>query len=258
MKKILVSALLLITSLSLQACSSIQDSNTWKETRKLYYTYINVPAEVNYDAIITMTDAENLLSTNLMRVDKQLTDFEYRLDQLTMPPSGAELNAFFGQFPWISGVALINASGEVTGAFPEDYPKELDFSALLNAREGDGSNKRTVRLSSQDFNDGRAIIAGRPAFDNEGNLIGVFNVYFDIRALLEYVQMDPAIFVMAGDTPLWLGDYSLGQTPLSGIDFIAETNSRTRGTHSNDFGTVHWINRYFYDQPLIFAVMLHK
>ncbi len=264
MKKILLFFTAITFTLSLQACSTIQDAESWKTTKRLYFTYINSPVEVDYEEIIEISDAEALLSTNLIRVDYQLTSFQDHLEQISLPPSGAELQAFMNRFPWVSGVALINTSGEVTGAYPEQYSNSLNFAQLLSAEETEleqregKPNLRKIRVSVQADGEGQIILVGRPAFDNEGAFLGVFITYFDMRELFSYVQMDPAVFSLAGNTPLWLGDYTIGQTPLAGIDFIEETNSSTRGTHKNDYGTVSWINRYFYEQPIIFAVMMHN
>ncbi len=255
MKKILLLLILAISTMSLPACSTMQDSETWYETRKLYFTYVNKPATVKYDDIANISEIEYILSSSLMKVDSQLTAFQNNLAQLSLPPHDAELQNFFRNFPWISGIALINPEGTVTGAFPEQYGKNIDFSALLITPEG--RSERDTRVAVHEDPNGPEILVGRPAFDNDGNFVGVFIVYFDIRSLFAYVELDPSIFAFAGNTPLWLGDYLISETPVAEANFDELTSSDTSGTLRNSYGEALWINRYLYNQPLIFAIMSH-
>ncbi len=234
----------------IQGCSTVSDSPTWKKTRSLYYTYVNAPEQVSLDQQISITDAETQLATNLMKIDDQLTKFEHAFEILNLPPAVTELQGFFYKFPWIGGIILINMDGNVTGALPEQYPL-LDFSPLSELPPS--QNDREARIVIDEAS--QLILVGRPAYAPNGEQMGIFITYFDIRSLFRYVNMDPSIFVLAGNTPLWLGDYTIDQTPLDGIDFVEATNSVARGQHSNDNGSAIWINRYFYYQPLIFSIM---
>ncbi len=236
--------------LLVQGCSTVNDSATWKKTRSLYFTYVNAPEQVSLNKQISITDAETQLATNLMRIDDQLTKFEHAFEILNLPPAVTEIQGFFYKFPWIAGIILVNMDGNVTGALPEQYPS-LDFSPLneLPPNQNDRDPRIVVDEATQ------LILVARPAYAPNGEQMGIFIVYFDIRSLFRYVNMDPSIFVLAGNTPLWLGDYTIDQTPLDGIDFIEATKNRTRDQHSNDNGSAIWINRYFYYQPLIFSIM---
>ncbi len=257
MKKIIKNnklLLLLGVSLLISACSTAEGS-VWDKTRTLYYTYINTAEVMKYDDRIELEEAEHILASNIVRIGEQLTAFEQALEVMSMPPTSESLQAFFNRVPWVSGIVLINNLGNMTGALPEDVSAKLDLAALLKVPEN--QHKREVRAVVQEDYNGSKILVGRPVFDEYGSNIGVFIVYFDMRALFNYVEMDPSIFVLAGNTPLWTGDFLLNETPLAGTDFIEETSSSSNGNLSNSHGKALWVNRYLYNQPIIFAIMQH-
>ncbi len=239
----------------LPACTTVQDSQAWKSTKSFYYTNINKPATFDYMPAEELTAPEDLLSGNLIKIDTELEKFQHDFEHLHIPPNSAQLQQFFGKFPWISGVTLIDNTGTVTGAIPESYHKNIDFSRLLQTPPT--QKEREIRVMVHEDAQGAEIVLGRPIYTPEGELFAVLNVYFDMKKLLTYLNTSTTIFALAGNTPVLLGDYTFAQTPLSQIDFNEEIQDDTLGEISTASGTVFWINRYLYHQPLIFAVIQH-
>lgn len=245
----------LFITLMLFACAAPGEPTLWDNTKELYYTYINRTTYISYDAFVELNDAETILATNLIRVGESLTKFEQAFEVLQQPPQAAGLQNLFTQAPWLSGAVLIDAYGTITGSIPEQYPLDLDFTAFIELTEG--KNKRDIRVLIQTVSATNVVLVGRPVFDNSGTLLGIFIAYFDIRALLEYSQLDPSIFILAGNTPLWTGDLDIDETPLADFDFAKASSKQVKGTRSNKQGRALWINRYLYKEPLIFAIMQH-
>lgn len=240
---------------AVSACSSMADSDTWQATRKFYYTHINTPVTVDYSEEVNLSEAEELLSINIMKVDGQLNTFQKLFENLTQPPAGTDLQKFFTALPWLSGIAIIDSNGNIAGAVPERYAKNLDFTSLLE--EPENKTKRDMRVVVHEDISGAEILVGRPVFDAEGELAFIFIAYFDVRTLLSYVEMDSRVFMFAGNTPVWTGDYLISETPLADVDLVSRVKSDPRGSSSNAQGNAIWLNRYFYHQPLVFAVMQH-
>ncbi len=246
----------LATLLLVSGCSQVQDSQTWRGLNSFYDTHIDAPADINYEETIGLTDSENFLASNLIPLNQAITNFEYTFEQLSMPPADAQLQQLFNSSPWLSGIALINAEGTVTGALPEQYSKPLDFARLLETPEG--MNPREIRVFVQEDPNGAEILVGRPAFTNEGELMGVFIAYFDMRNLFAHLGVDSSIYALAGNTPLWLGENNSASAALASIDFVQAASSRASDTVSTDYGSVIWLSRYLYGQPLIFATITNR
>ncbi len=255
MKKTSLLVCMLAILTLLPACTTVQDSQAWKSTKSFYYNNVNKSATFDYAPAEEMTEPQSLLSANLIRIDQQLEKFQHDFEHLHIPPTAAQLQDFFAEYSWASGVTLIDKDGNVTGSMPETYHKEIDFSRLLAVPAT--QKEREIRVIVHDDPQGAEIVLGRPIYTPEGELFAVLCVYFDMKNLLTYLNTSPTIFALAGNTPVLLGDYTVGQTPLASIDFVEEAKKSTIGEISSASGTVFWINRYLYHQPLIFAVIQH-
>ncbi len=239
----------------LPACTAVQDSQAWKSTKSFYYTKINKPATFDYMPAEALTEPQELLSANLIAIDLQLEKFQHDFEHLNMPPTSSQLQEFFETYPWASGVSLMDKDGKITGSMPETYSKTIDFTPLLQIPPK--QKEREIRVMIHDDPEGPEIILGRPVYTPEGEFFAILAVYFDMKKLLTYLNTSPTIFALAGNTPIWLGEFTMSQTPLATIDFTQEIQERTMGEISTPSGTAFWINRYLYHQPLIFAVIQH-
>ncbi len=250
MNKFFSTAFLCVLLISLSGCAK-----TWHATKNFYNTYIDPPAtyEMNDEHLLTGTD--EVLASNLMLIGTELSSFRLTISNLQLPPTGADVDSLLLQFPWIDGITLINELGYVTGALPTTYPSYIDFSSLLSY---EGEDKRATRVIVQKSYDVNTMLVGIPAFDNNGNLMGVFIVYFNLAEFFEYMEMSPYVFVLAKNEPVWFGTHNIDETPLAGVDFVKKVSSKSDGKVSNEYGKAEWINYYFYDFPIIFAIMQEK
>ncbi len=239
---------LLLLFFSLSACAS-----AWHGAKDFYNTFIDPPVKYKMDDGSDLSNTEELLATNLMKVGEELRAFENVLAVLELPPTSTAIDELFLTFPWVDGIALINADGFVTGALPAAYPNYLDFTSLLLYPEW--QDKRATRVISQISYDTHTTLVGIPVYDNVGALLGVFIVYFNTEKFFEYMELSPYVFVMAGNDPVWFGSHEIENTPLANVDFEDKVTSKAHGKVSNSFGKAEWINYYFYSYPFIFAVM---
>jgi hypothetical protein len=232
-------------------CSPNQTvKNTWKGTKNLWYSYVNTPAEIDYDDAGKMPEYETRFAGAMMGADLQLRALERAMQNADKPPTPEWLNAFFTQFPWVHGIIGLNGEGGVVGQAGEekDY---LDFGPLLE--QDPKQNLRDLRGYVQDTAHGPELMLGVPLYDG-ADFLGVVVAYFDMPSLMRYSDNAEELVVSSPAGLLWPGRYGEGSS-LEGRDWEKIVRGQSGGSVSGGSGTFIWISRFLGNYPLIFATL---
>jgi len=238
--------LLLVLALS-TGCSSNQTvKNTWKGTKKIWYSYVNVPAAIDYGDNGIMPEYETLFSKAMMGIDTRLLALERTMQNADKPPTPEWLNTFFTQFPWVDGVVGLNANGEVVGQAGR-IEKNFDFGPLM---ENDPKqNFHALRACVQESDGAPEVLLAVPLYDGP-DFLGIVVAYFEMRSLMRYSDAPEILLITSPDGPLWSGP-SAGSLPNA--DWKTIIRSNTNGSISDGSGTYQWVCRFLGNYPLIFA-----
>ena len=224
---------------------------TWKSTKAFYGEYINPPATVDYEDKGVLNDAETMLASRMVGIDIQLEQLERYLQNADKPPTGESVAVLFHRFPWLSGLAAVDASGAVLAQEPPVPMKELDFAKMLEQKPC-GNELRGIRGLVEDSPLGAEVMVGVPIYAGP-EMLGVLVSHFDMRSLLTYTSGAEDLVVIAPQGVLWPGRFVMDETPLSGQKWEELTAGTTQGTVSNKNGSFLWIVRFLGAQPIIFA-----
>lgn len=237
--------------LLLSGCASGSIEGSWKSTKSFYYTHINTPASINYAEKGDLAEDEAALSRRMKGIENQLSGLERVMENSDRAPSPEAVSALLGRFPWLSGVVLLDVSGEVVAQQPMPM-KSLDFKPMLELT-GRGGDTRGLRGYVQNTPLGPEVAVGIPVYRN-AEMMGLFIAYFDMRALLNYGEEPGDLVIVSPDAPLWAGRFVLDSTPMAGQDWRELSRSNSVGTVSNATGQFLWLTRYIGAYPLIFSV----
>ena len=230
-------------------CSTFD--STWKSTKAFYGEYINPPAQIDYDDKGVLNDAETTLASRMVGIDIQLEQLERYLQNSDKPPTGESVAVLFHRFPWLSGLAAVDANGMVLAQEPPAAMKELDFAKMLE-QKARGNELRGLRGLVEDTPLGPEVLTGIPIYSGS-EMLGLLVAHFDMRSLLTYTSGAEDLVVLAPQGVLWPGRFAVDATPLTGQDWSELTKDSTHGTVSNKTGSFIWMVRFLGTQPIVFA-----
>lgn len=243
----------LALALSLTACSSFQPAkDVWKGTKDFWYTYVSVPAKVDYAEKGSLSSSSMALVSCVMSVDLELTKLERMMINADRAPSKEWLDDIFVKFPWIGGVAGVRYDGSIIGREPEVPLKQPDFIPLLY--EDSKQNSRALRTDVQYTPLGPEILLATPLYDGI-TFLGVLAVHFDMRNLLEQAISPEDVVIIAPQGLIWSGKFDYASTPLAGVKWSEVVNKSSSGTCSNNNGSFSYLIRWLGNLPLVFAVV---
>lgn len=240
----------LLLAFFLTGCS-VTAHETWKSTKKLYATYLNQPASLDYEDKGMLSSEEGRLAIHLFGIDNQLEELEHFLENQDRPPTKESVSLFFARFPWLSGLVAVNADGEVLAQEPPVAMKPLDFS-LITQQESRKDTPRGLRGYVQDTPLGPEVMMGMPIYES-AILRGFLICHFDIRSLLRYVDKPEELVVLSPEAVLWPGHFDYDSTPLAHQDWTQKVKSTISGSCSDQNGSFSWLARFLGKTPLIFA-----
>lgn len=240
-------------SLALCACSSYQPTkNAWKTTKDLWYSYVSVPATVDYSEKGDLSPRAMALSTCMMGIDVELSRFERTMMNADRAPTREWLDKLFADYPWVSGFAGVKYDGTLLGHEPGPSLKNLDFIPLLY--EDKKQNSRALRGYVQQSPLGPEVMLAAPLYDGV-DFLGVVVAHFDMRALSKFSSSPEDLVILSPTALLWPGKYDFAATPLAGVDWETAARKSTSGTCTNERGSFYYQVRYLGNLPLIFAVV---
>ena len=239
---------LLLVLVLITGCSSNQSvKNAWKGTKNVWYSYVNVPAAIDYGDKGKMPEYETLFSKAMMGIDAQLLALERTMQNADKPPTPEWLNVFFTQFPWVDGITGLNGEGGIVGQAGR-VEKKLDFSPLLE--HDPKQNLHALRGHVQDSDSGPEVLLAVPLYDGP-DFLGIVVAYFEMRSLMRYSDAPESLIITSPGGLLWAGS-SAGALPNA--DWGTILRKRTSGSISDGSGTYQWIGRFLGNYPLVFAV----
>lgn len=225
--------------------------NVMKDTKRYYRDYLNPPAQVDFGDSGYSTPEETRLSAGFVGIDLQLRSLERGLDNADRRPDSNWVETFLRSYPWLAGVAAVDASGEVLARMPSFDMKNIDYSGLL---EADPKQKmRMLRGMVVDTPLGPEVVVAVPLYAAM-DFKGIIAAHFDMRALLPYSAHPSDIVIVSPAGVLWPGRYDIAATPLQDQDWAKLTAKDSCGTLSNAQGEFFWVTRYVGNLPLVFAV----
>jgi hypothetical protein len=229
-------------------CSSNQSvKNTWKGTKNIWYSYVNVPAAIDYGDKGKMPEYETLFAKAMMGIDAQLLALERTMQNADKPPTPEWLNAFFTQFPWVDGITGLNGEGGIVGQAGR-VEKTLDFGPLLE--RDPKQNLYALRGYVQDSDNGPEVLLAVPLYDGP-DFLGIVVAYFEMRSLMRYSDAPESLIITSPGGLLWAGS-SAGTLPNA--DWGTILRKRTSGSISDGSGTYQWVSRFLGNYPMVFAV----
>ena len=172
------SILCLCAAILCSGCLAITDSQTYKDTKKFYYTYVNKPAVVDY-TVAEISPIDSRLTKTFAKMDKELTQLERALDGILDITNVQAITNLFSQFSWISHVYALSPEGEVLGAIPSYVPDNANF-AYIQDRE---IKAREILAEIQENPLGYEIVLFRP-YMMSGEIQAFLAVTFDPKSLL--------------------------------------------------------------------------
>ncbi len=252
-KRSLVCCTVLAGSLLLSACSSYQPTkNVWKSTKDMWYSYVSVPATVDYSEKGTLSPRGQALSACMMGVDMELSRFERTMLNADRPPTREWMDRFFTDYPWVSGFAGVKYDGTLLGQEPGPSLKNLDFIPLLY--EDKKQNSRALRGYVQQSDLGPEVMLAAPLYDGV-DFLGIVVSYFDMRNLVKFSSSPEDLVILSPQALLWPGKYDFAATPLSSVDWAEVVRKSSSGTCTNERGSFYYQVRYLGNLPLVCAVV---
>ena len=252
-KRSLVCCTVLAGSLLLSACSSYQPTkNVWKSTKDMWYSYVSVPATVDYSEKGTLSPRGQALSACMMGVDMELSRFERTMLNADRPPTREWMDRFFADYPWVNGFAGVKYDGTLLGQEPGPSLKNLDFIPLLY--EDKKQNSRALRGYVQQSDLGPEVMLAAPLYDGV-DFLGIVVAYFDMRNLVKFSSSPEDLVILSPQALLWPGKYDFAATPLSSVDWEEVVRKSSSGTCTNERGSFYYQVRYLGNLPLVFAVV---
>lgn len=252
-KPSLVCCTVLAGSLMLSACSSYQPTkDVLKSTKDMWYTYVSVPATVDYSEKGNLSPRGQALSACMMGVDMELSRFERTMINADRPPTREWLDSFFADYPWVSGFAGVKYDGTLLGQEPGPSLKNLDFIPLLY--EDKKQNSRALRGYVQQSDLGPEVMLAAPLYDGV-DFLGIVVAYFDMRTLVKHSSSPEDLVILSPQALLWPGKYDFAATPLSSVNWDEVVRKSSSGTCTNQRGSFYYQVRYLGNLPLVFAVV---
>ena len=236
----------------LPGCGTETLKGSLKSTKEMYYEYINTPAQIDYEHKGNISETRRSLVQQTQQIYLQLQGLERMLESMDRGPTAESVSALLGRFPWVSGVAMLSADGEVLAQEPVMPLKALEFAPILE-QKGAENNPRGLRGMVQDTPLGAEVMLGIPVYhDNE--FMGVFVAHFDMRDLVRAVGNPENLIILASGTILWTGNSQALAESLVGENWSEKTRAESSDMVEVGDKEFFWQARYLGAQAIVFAV----
>jgi hypothetical protein len=240
-------SLLLVLALHTGCSPSQPVKNVWKGTKNAWYSYVNVPAVINYDDTGKMSEYDTRFSKAMMGIDVQLLALERAMQNADKPPTPEWLNVFFTQFPWVDGIIGLNGDGNLVGRAGR-MTKQLDYGPLFE--RDPKQHLHALKGHAQNADGEPTVLLAVPLHDGP-DFLGLVVAFFEMRTLMRYSDAPDYLVTTSPDGPLWSGA-SAGTLPYA--DWKAILRRGTSGTIADASGTYQWVSRFLGNYPLVFAM----
>ena len=251
MQRLFFLSLILVTLAGSFGCSKSQTvKDSWKFTTRQYRTYLNTPATLDMEDNGNCELYELALGEAVLTVDGELQKLIRAMENSDHNPDQAWVMSMMGRFPWLSGVALVDASGKLVAQYPELFAKEFDAKPLMepDPKQRLGALRAYVQKSPA----GPEVYVANPVFGGD-EMRGLIVVYFDPKALVT-TSPDPGSFAIASPAGVvWPGGFGEGSivAAQNWETLLKQKSCGLIGPKGSDF---YWTTRYLGNLPLVYAV----
>lgn len=204
-------ALLCLACILLSGCGTMRKS--WRDTRGLFNKYVDVAPSIDLKNVGIEDKGLQKLARLFGPVDQKLEVFLREIQSQDTPPEPEWGEGLLSRFPWLAGVAVIDADGAVMAQYPPVGMRALDFKPLLEFK--DRYDVRQLACSIQTDELGTLIYVAMP-FYKDNVYSGLVVGYFDPRSLIRFCPEPGQLYVIYPDGVLWTGDDpALGEAMLA-------------------------------------------
>lgn len=244
---------LLLLSLVASGCGKSQIvKDSWKFTTKQYRTYLNTPAFLDLEDKGGCELYELALGEAVLNMDAELFHLVRAMENSDHDPDELWVTKMMERFPWISGVALVDGSGDLIARYPTYFAKDFSIEPLL---QPDPKRKHmgALRAYVQKTEAGPEIYLANPVFSND-DMRGLIVAHFDPRSL-SMLSPNPGAFIMASPMGvLWPGDFGQSGSSVSAQDWESLLRKKSCGVIGDKGAQFFWTTRYVGNLPLVYAM----
>ncbi|MDR1359703.1 MAG: hypothetical protein LBJ82_01880, partial [Deltaproteobacteria bacterium] len=225
--------------------------DAWKYSNRQFRAYVNTPAVIDMEATGDCEAYELALGESVLTMDDQLQRFVRAMENGDRNPDQNWVLGIMRRFPWLSGVALVDAAGQPLARYPEYFIKEFDVTPLLEADPK--QNLSALRAYVQQSPFGPEVYLAHPVFSN-GDLRGLVVAYFDPRALAGLSEEADQFMLASPAGVIWGGQFDAANTPVGQVDWEEMLARRSRGLLGSSENRFFWTTRYVGNMPLVYAI----
>jgi len=220
----------------------------WRETKKLYREYVNVDPTIDFSAQGISDKGLQRLAALFMPVDERLMGLLRTLGSQDTPPEQEWCQQVLTSNDWLSGVAVVNASGSVQFQSPAVPLRPLDFAGLLEFADRYKTRKFGAQIKTDEF--GTVVMVAAPFFKNN-EWAGLIVTYFDPRNLLRFSPDANALVVVSTDGLVWPGGNGQGEV-LAGLKWAEILKGSVQGEIAAAGSQYLWVARYLGQLELVY------
>lgn len=219
-------------------CSTMK--TTWRSTKKLYREYVNTDPTIDLTNEGIADKGLQRLAALMMPVDERLMQMTRALSCQDTPPESDWPQQLLNSYSWLSGLAVLDASGNVRSQVPSVAMHPLNFAPLLE--QADRYKKRQLGATVQNDEFGTVVMVAAPYFENN-EWAGLVVAFFDPRTLIGFSPEPGALVVLSTDGSVWPGGSQAGDG-LAGLKWNDILKSSVQGDMTVGGASWVWQSRY--------------
>lgn len=231
---------------TLAGCGTMKTQ--WRETRKLYREYINTDPSIDFSDQGISDKGLQRLAALMMPVDERLLAMLRTLGSQDAAPDPEWAQQLLSANAWLSGIAVVDASGSIIGQVPSTPMRPLDYASLLDMADRYKVRKMGARVVSDEM--GTVVMIAMPFF-KENEWAGLVVVNFDPRNLVRFSPDPNALVVVSTEGLLWSGGTGQGES-LASLKWSDILRGEVQGDIRTGGGEYVWQARYLGQLELVY------
>lgn len=240
MKPTLSTALAALCCLAVLTTGCSTMKTTWRSTKKLYREYVNTDPTIDLSNEGITDKGLQRLAALMMPVDERLMQMTRALGCQDTPPESDWSQQLLNTYSWLSGLVVLDASGNIRSQVPSVSMHPLNFAPLLE--QADRYKKRQLGAAVQNDEFGTVVMVAAPYFENN-EWAGLVVAFFDPRTLIGFSPEPGSLVVLSTDGTLWPGGAQGGES-LAGLKWNDILKGSVQGEMAVGGGDWVWQSRY--------------
>jgi len=224
--------------------------NTMKETKKMYKKYVLPGASVDLDASSLSEDSQLRLAALMKPVDWPIFELYRYLDGKDSKPDEEWFQILFTRFNWLSGVMVVDTTGNTVFKYPSVSLKTYNVQALVDFGEAWKDHK--VRSFAEVNELGPEVYMASPLFE-DSEFKGLLIVHFDPRKLLERCTAPDELMMISPNGVLWPGKSPEVASALGQLEWEKVRKGKDFGDYSMGETKYYWVAHDIGHYSVIFA-----